>query len=559
MSINVYELLEQVEAKDLIGIFDSYMDDYLYILDLQKDRCRISQRAVERFHMSTNSYDDAINHCILFAYEEDRPMLADNLKLILEGKQKTHNLLYRWLDKNGMPVWINCRGGVIDDEEGKPRYLIGCINETGKKQRADNTSGLLGEEEMRAYIRSHRKEGGPGFLMHIGSDDFDSINSAFGTDYGDYILKNVAACIKECLSDGQQLYHLVSDEFMIVDFQEHTAEDAVQLYKKICRRIEVFNDAERYKAVFTVSAGVIDASVTNVGYDEYRKVSDFALKQAKSAGKDSLYLFRQEDYDAFLRKGRLIMVLRNAVMNGFEGFEVYYQPIVDSNSEKILGAEALMRFTDRSEGQEERISPVEFIPLLEETGLIIPVGKFLLDQSMSMCSEMQSYAPGFKININISYIQITKSDVFRDIVSALDTYRLAPECVCVELTESGYIDLTPSFCELRKNLYEKGIQFIIDDFGTGYSNLHCINDMHPNYIKIDRSFTLKAMNHTYDYELLIKAIEMVHSVNVKICIEGIEEREWLQRLRQTHVDYMQGYLFGKPCEKDKFLSLVSGK
>ena len=141
--------------------------------------------------------------------------------------------------------------------------------------------------------------------------------------------------------------------------------------------------------------------------------------------------------------------------NEFEGFEVYYQPIIDCSSGNIIGAEALMRFSMYSGGKKESIPPVEFIPLLEETGLIIPAGRFVLNEAAAMCHEMRQYIPGFKVNVNISYIQMMKSDIWKDILSSIEQYNLPPESLCAELTESGYTDMTPYFYTLRKKFEEK--------------------------------------------------------------------------------------------------------
>ena len=136
----------------------------------------------------------------------------------------------------------------------------------------------------------------------------------------------------------------------------------------------------------------------------------------------------------------------------------------------------------------------EFIPLLEETGLIIPAGGYILNEAAAMCCEMQKYIPDFRMNVNVSYVQILQGNVERDILDAIQKYSLQTECLCVEMTESGFMDMTPSFCKFRKTLDKNGIPFVIDDFGTGYSNLHCIRDMNPSYVKMDRDFTAKAMN-----------------------------------------------------------------
>ena len=554
MDTDIRKLLKEIAAEDLIELFAPCMDDYLYIIDLQKNTFKISQAAVDRFMMSGNSFDDAVNSFQYFVYKEDRSMIAEDLQCIIEGKEKDHNLYYRWLDKNGMPVWINCRGKVIDDKDGKPHYLIGCVNEIGDTQSADNVSGLLGERELRSYISPHKKDSSSVYLIHIGIDGFNAINGTLGVDYGNYVLKSVADCINSCLSDNQKLYHIVADEYMIIDLESHTKDDVMLLQKKICKKIEEFIISEKYKVVFTISTGIIYAKMLLKYYDEYRKIAVFSLKQAKSMGGNGVYFFEKEDYELFLRKEKIKSALRNAVANGFEGFDVYYQPIMDCDSGHMIGAEALMRFSMYQDKKKEPVSPVEFIPLLEETGLIIPAGRYVLDKAVSMCHEMRQYIPEFKINVNISYIQMVKSDIWKDILSSIKQYDLPPECLCAELTESGYTDMTPYFYKLRKKFEEKNIQFVLDDFGTGYSNLHCIVNMKPNYVKLDKDFTAKAMSNARNFELLKKIVEMVHSVDIRICIEGIEKEEWYQKLKEIHVDYLQGYLFGKPCEKNQFLN-----
>ena len=453
-----------------------------------------------------------------------------------------------------MPVWINCRGKVIDDKDGKPHYLIGCVNEIGETQRADNVSGLLGERELCSYISSHVKDSSSEYLIHIGIDGFNAINGTLGVNYGNYVLKSVADCINSCLSGNQKLYHIVADEYMIIDLESHTKDDVMLLQRKICKKIEEFIISEKYKVLFTISTGIIYAKMLLKYYDEYRKIAVFSLKQAKSMGGNGVYFFEKEDYELFLRKEKIKSALRNAVANGFEGFDVYYQPIMDCDSGHMIGAEALMRFSMYQDKKKEPVSPVEFIPLLEETGLIIPAGRYVLNKAVSMCHEMRQYIPEFKINVNISYIQMVKSDIWKDILSSIKQYDLPPECLCAELTESGYTDMTPYFYKLRKKFEEKNLQFVLDDFGTGYSNLHCIVNMKPNYVKLDKDFTAKAMSNARDFELLKKIVEMVHSVDIRICIEGIEKEEWYQKLKEIHVDYLQGYLFGKPCEENQFLN-----
>ena len=226
---DIFKLFGEQTADILFEIITECMDDYLYIFDLQNNIFEISQSAVERFNIPSNILTDMSNEVMKVVYEEDREMLAKHLADICEGREKVHNLHYRWLDKEGMPVWINSRGIVINDQQGNAEYLVGCLNETGNKRRADNVTGLLGGPEFLTYLREQKEPITKGFFMHIGIDDFGAINSSRGADYGNYILKSVAGCMKECLSDKQRIYHLVADQYVIVDLEASSAEDAVAL------------------------------------------------------------------------------------------------------------------------------------------------------------------------------------------------------------------------------------------------------------------------------------------------------------------------------------------
>ena len=553
MNKDVYGILGDLTAEILLEIIAECMDDYLYVIDLQNNKMEISQSALDRFMISEKHVRNVKQEIMSVVYKEDRTMFAKHMQAVMDGKEKVHDIHYRWLDKNGLPVWVNCRGVVIDDEDGKPGYLVGCLNETGNQRRADNVTGLLGGMEFCAYLRSQKKPVTTGFLMHIGIDDFATVNETHGSNYGDYVLKSVADCMKECLSGNQRLYHLIADQYVIVDLDSTSMDDAIQLKKKIGEKIDEFIISEKYEVVFSASAGVIDASTVAEGYEECRKKFEFSLKKAKRMGKNNIYFYRQEDYEKFQRNGRIISALRSSIANGCEGFEVYYQPIVDCVSGRVIGAEALMRYTMVTEEGKEWLSPVEFIPLLEKSGLIIPAGRFVLNEAAKMCREIQQYIPEFSVNVNISCYQIEHGKIADKILTAVRDNGLTPDRICIEMTESGFMDMTPVFCKFRKVLEENGIQFVIDDFGTGYSNLHCISDMNPGYVKMDKDFTAKAMSCERDYELFKKIIEMVHSIGIRICVEGIEKEDWHLKMKELQADYLQGYFFGKPCEKKKFM------
>ena len=571
----IMNIFSREQMEYIVELFNPCMDDYLYVFDLQKDCYKISKHATERFLLPGDNFDDAAKAHHTFVYSEDQSRLDDEFRRIMSGEIVFHNMHYRWLDRAGKPVWINCRGRVLNDADGKPHFLVGCINEIGQKQKADNVSGLLGESSLSAYVEQFEDGLPDGFFLRIGIDDFRDINGDFGMEYGDYILKSTADCIAENIKPSQRLYRILADEFMVVDFSGGDMEAATELYKNIRKSLDTFIEENGYKSVFTISAGAVDTAKTSGTYENIMKLSEYALNTAKDQGKNRCYIYMQEDYDVFLRKKQITRQLHHAVNHGFEGFETYYQPIVDTKTRRLVGAEALMRFSmpERCEDGEtkkeavcvgedghdadekvhwERISPVEFIPLLEETGLIIPAGKWMLHQAISTCSRWQKYIPNFRININLSYVQVMKSRVLTEILTALRLYGLEPSAVGIELTESGYLDTNTHFQKLWDGLKKNGVLVILDDFGTGYSNLHCLGDLRPNYIKIDRSFTLKALNNQYEHDLMTQIITMTHKLDLTICVEGIETEDEFAKISELDPDYIQGFLFGKPQPAEEF-------
>lgn len=537
--------------QDTIRQFAPCMNDYLYVFDIPSDTYYISKRAMDRFLLPSHKFHDVLNAHRQFVYPDDQDMLIADLAKMVSGEKQFHNLHYRWLGRDSRPIWINCRGRVIF-KNGRPSCMIGCINEIGARQSADNITGLLGEGAFRRSLERFHDEFPAGFLLRIGIDDIKDINEKFGVEYGDFVLRTVAECIEESLQPGEQAYRMLSDEFLIFDSQGRSAAAAEELYTRICTAIEAHIEARRYEAVYTISGGIItQQNIHKPGYSEIMKISQFALSEAKSRGKNQFYTFREADYEKFLRKRKILRALRESVANDFAGFELYFQPIMHAGTDRLFAAEALLRF--QLPGQEP-VSPVEFIPILEESSLIIPVGKWILRTALSMCQECQKRCPDFKISINLSYIQILKSTILSEIVNNISTTAVLPDSVIMELTESGHLENTPSIQNVWNQLREFGVNIAIDDFGTGYSNLQNIGSLMPNIVKIDRGFTLKALQNSYEYQLMIHIIQMIHSLGLRVCVEGIETEAELEKICRLNPDYIQGYYYGKPCPRRDFLA-----
>lgn len=553
-----------MDSKDIIFKFEDYctiieqlapsMEGYLFVYDLKVNKYYIAKKALERFSIPSALIYVLGAQIDKFVCPDDIDLINADLARVMAGIQDTHNVQYRWIGKDGKYIWINCMGKVLYDEDKTPLLLFGCVNELGLMAKADNVSGLLQSTLLKTLITKEYSNTPKGFVLRLGIDGFKDINENFGFDYGDFVLKGVADCILENVEAQQNVYHVVADEYMIIDFSGQSARKAHELYKRIRKSVDKFIEDNDFEAVYTISGGIVECKqLGDVNYSEIMKLSQFALNKAKYNGKNQVYTYNTEDYNAFIRKKMLLSELRAAVENDFSGFEVYFQPIMrgKEGNEKLYGAESLLRFVRQSG---EMVSPVEFIPILEESGLIIPVGKWVLDQAGAFCKEVKNVVEDFKISVNLSYVQILKSSVLNEVFEVVTKYGLNPSNLVIEMTESGYLDDTPAVKRVWNNLRKFGVYIAIDDFGTGYSNLLSISKFTPDIVKLDRGFTIKALSDSFQNQLMNNVIQLVHSINIKICVEGVENKEELDRLSMMHPDYVQGYYYSKPCRKEEFLN-----
>ncbi len=543
---------------DIAKLFASCMDDYLYVVDLAHDTFFISENALQRFALPGNMFQDIHANFPTFVHPDDIDMLLADLDEIIAGRKDSHNLKYRWIGLDKNPVWINCRGTVLHGTETMPHLMVGCINEIGNSQtEADNVSGLLGEASLHEHFQQLAPSLKNATFMRLGIDEFKLVNERHGTEYGDFVLREVADCIQRSLGPNQYVYRIISDEYMVLDLSGADYNEMNRLYHRIRNEIDSLVTREQYKAVYTISAGLVTMTDFDVkkheyaSYSETMKLSEFAMSEAKSRGRNQLYFFRQEDYSAFLRKRYINSCLRQSVSDNFEGFELNFQPLVTSDGELLYAAEALLRFRTQTG---ETISPAEFIPLLEENSLIIPVGRWIIRNALMFCKKVRERHPDFRVSVNLSYIQLLKTALFDDIKGVLDELELPPDCLITELTESGHLEDSTAVRSVWAKLKGLGVHVALDDFGKGYSNLATIGNLRPNVVKIDRSFTLKALQNSYEFELLLHIIKMVHSLGLGLVIEGIETLDELEKIAPLGPDYIQGYYYSKPCTQTEFMN-----
>ncbi|MCM0744507.1 phosphodiesterase PdcB [Clostridioides difficile] len=532
-------------------------EDYIFFGDINRNKFKISSAIFDEFNLSKEIESDLVNCWSKIVYPDDVQIWKDDIQELLDGKKGEHNLEYRLINKYDEIVWISCRGKVYVSDNQKTIFLVGRIKNIGEKNKFDSITGTWNREQfehrMNYLIKEKIYKNGAMFIMDI--DNFKNINEKYGHSYGDKVLRAIATEVLEYLPKDVRLYRLDGDEFAFF-YPMCTKETIEKIYEKIQMYTNTQHEIESNKYYCTVTAGVAMYPEDGDNYLDLFKHADIALDIAKISGKNRIKFFSQELYENKLKVISMQQKLRECVENNFNDFELFFQPQVNAVTKEVIGAEVLLRWHSSTYGE---VSPVEFIPILEQSNLIIPVGKWIIKEAVKQCKEWHKINPDFKISVNVSYIQL-KEDFFRDfIVECLVEYQLRPEFLILELTENCWIPDINLLNDKFISLKGIGVYIAIDDFGTGYSSLNYLKELSVNIIKIERSFVKNITYNSYEYTFLEYIIKLAHIINLKVCVEGIESYEEYDIVKSLGVDIIQGFLFGRPVSASEFYKFQLSK
>ena len=547
------EMLHEIPLEQLIAVIEVLQrssDSWYYITDLTANRYIVTDKMMEKFPIDEKVTEGLGPLFAKLVYPTDLPKLREDIARCRSGEQSEHTMEYRWFDREGRIVWINCRGTMITGRDGH-RFLFGRVTELGKEAKADNITGLRKEARFQ-YDTEELLRDRPqtiNYMMRIGIDNFKEINEKEGMEAGDMVLRELADCIVGTVDPKVDVYRLVADEFMIVDAYPESDADPGEVYNEIRNKVDDTVRRKEYSCFYTVSAGIIEDDFEGKSAETILRLTEFALNEAKRNGKNQKARFDRNAYDDYLKRLDIRKLMRRDISNDFRNFEVFYQPIVSAGGYRLVGAEALLRWKCDKYGN---VSPAVFIPILEESGLIIPVGRYVLWQAAQTCKKWREVLPDFHVNVNLSYVQIHKSDLMKDVNQCIAEVGIPPESLVLELTESGYIETDSRVKELFKELRSRQFDVALDDFGTGYSNMRYLQEIEAAMVKIDRSFVMQALQNEHDYNIIAHIIDMVHSLGSAVCMEGIEEEDELNKMMGIKPDMIQGYYFGRPMPASAF-------
>jgi len=286
-----------------------------------------------------------------------------------------------------------------------------------------------------------------------------------------------------------------------------------------------------------------------VVYEDFLKSLKIGISVVKRQGKNSLIKFRPEFLQYKERELELIELLRDSIENDFENFELNFQPQVYADTKILKGAEALLRWECEKYG---KVSPLEFIPLLEKTDMIQTVGKWVFRQAVEMCKHWVCIYPQFSMSINVSYLLLFDPQFVDFMKDCVESAEISYQNIIVEITESKFISDKDLLMQVFDSVRTLGMKVAMDDFGTGYSSLNHIRELPIDIIKIDRCFIIDIGKDDYS-EVFVKMVsELAETIGVHMCVEGVEENDQLQKLRDMKVKYIQGFYFGQPMRVEEF-------
>lgn len=479
-----------------------------------------------------------------------------------EEEKKTHyyDEVYfveeeRWLDVHKTEIdWVDGRKVglcTLYDITDKKLYQKKIENQANNDFLTGLYNRMRCEQDLGRYIAKAQAVNCEGALLYIDLDDFKHINDGLGHQYGDVLLKAISHSLQRIEGIENSCYRMGGDEFIVI-----ISEAVYPQMERILRDIDSifskpwFLKGEDYYC--TMSMGIACFPTDGNSVDDLIRKADMALMTAKRRGKNCVEYYNDKDQASTYRRLDMEKNMRTAAMNACKEFEVYYQPIVNAQEDgtPCCGAEALIRWNSSVLGF---VSPEDFIPLAEYLGLINPIGEFVLQEAAKRCKYWNDMGhPNYKVNVNLSVVQLLQNDIIKKIKKVIDDTRINPRNLTLEVTESLAINDMEHMKRILSEIKALGVKVALDDFGTGYSSLNHIREMPIDVIKIDRCFIEHLGEDDFSDAFVKMVNELANTIGVKVCVEGVETKKQLDVACDMKVCMIQGYYFGKPMKIEDF-------
>jgi diguanylate cyclase (GGDEF)-like protein/PAS domain S-box-containing protein len=551
---NINEMLgalEQTQAKlreseTRYALAVTGVNDGLWEWDIARDRIYLSARWLEMLgHEPKERFVDS-GFWSGFVHPDDLPRLRAHLADHTEGKTKFYEVEHRMLHKDGSYRWVLVRGvAERDDTTGQAVRMAGSLTDITQRGVFDPLTGLPNRQLMNEYLKhahsySQRHSDAPAAVLFMDLNRFKEVNDSLGHHVGDLLLLEFAKRLQETLRGEDKVARLGGDEFVVLieGLDEAAVLAVAERLNQATSRVYELAGQHIYSSS---SIGVVTNLQRYDNTSDILRDADIAMYRSKSQ-KVPYVVFDDEMFRQVSVKQRLETDLRQALDKG-ELFLVY-QPVVDLPSKNVVGFEALLRW----QRGEKVVAPLDFIPLAEETGLIVPIGAWVLDEA---CRQLNLWMKELRRNdlyvtVNLSSRQLAQSDLVPMIQKVLTNYALPYHALHLEITESVIIENQYAAVTTLEALKAMGVRILMDDFGTGYSSLNYLTNLPIDRLKLDRSFISQIEHDPKIFEIVRTILTLAKNVDMNVIAEGIETVSQAELLTMLQCDFGQGYLFAKP-------------
>ena len=535
-------------------------NDGLWDWDLVKNEIYLSPRwfAILAIEETKNPSADAWFERV---HPEDLKRVTDELKRHFTGATPLFETEMRMRHEDDSYRWTLCRGVAVFDESGMAQRIAGSMTDITEGKVADALTGLpnrvLFRERLdRCIFRKQRDNSFNFSLLYLDLDNFKLINDSMGHEAGDRLLVAIARRLESSLREAESIVcRIGGDEFGILIEGFNSREAPIHIAKRIISSVGTPISLGCGREVYaSVSIGV---SYSNDGHEDASEIvqaADTAMYRAKEQGKSCYRVFDPAMKSDATKRLNLENELRHAVENN--QLNCHFQPIVEASTRKIIGVEALVRWTHDRLG---KVSPADFIPVAEESELIERIGMIVLRKSCQQLAEWRRSSPRFadlQVNVNLSSRQLKSKNLVEEILAVIANSGIPPACLKIEVTESTIMENPEQGAHVLSLLQKEGVKIAIDDFGTGYSSLSCIHQLSPDAVKIDRSF-IDSIAQSSDKKTIVGAIiALAAGLKLDVVAEGIETESQHEIIRSMGCKYAQGFLYSRPLAPQELFEFV---
>jgi diguanylate cyclase (GGDEF)-like protein/PAS domain S-box-containing protein len=541
------------------------------IADLEGNVLQVNEALLRMFGLTEQSLRG--RRVMDWTHPEDAPQTWKLYDELVRGERDAYHVEKAFNRPDGTVLWTNLTVSLLRDADGNPQYQLALMEDTTERRllnlrlRYEAThDALTGLPNRTLFFERLEKALGAGEgqrfgLCYLDLDGFKTINDSLGHAAGDRLLVEVADRLQSCATaPGEMVARLGGDEFVALTTGPDTAREVDELAERIMHALVTPISIDGRDLLVRGSLGIVEGPAGERTAAEVLRSADITMYRAKSAGGNRSELADPEaDARAITRHG-LTTALPTALERG--EFFIEYQPLVHLGDGSVRGAEALVRWLHPQHGV---LGPDRFIPLAEHTGLIVPLGRWVLEESIRQARAWRerdgerTAAGPLRINVNLSPCQLTHPGLVQDTVDILERAGVAPDALCLEVTESALIGADDDLLKPLRRLAEMGVDIALDDFGTGYSNLANLRRLPVSILKLDRSFTQGMQQFPadpVDLKIVEGIVSLAHSLDLAVTVEGVETGAQAEQLRILGCDTAQGWYYARPGPPERLHELA---